>query len=264
MLSGWAILTFTMFSINSSKLPAYILPMFPALAILAALRWRLGEAPDDDPAPLPDWVWRAVAISPFLPMVAMPLIHRFAFRVEDQNWIWVQVAICAVAMIAFGFVAKAWKAERCRRWAVGLGAFQLMLLVAMIPRVETRLKSNQTLRDIGGRLTKEHKPGDKLVIWQRLPQGLPLYAQSVITPTNRPYLAELPLHRMPFEYPGNQERFGELLITNRTDFARMLEGDERVLVVGWLNGMNTLKQVATNASLRMIHVSGTYELYTNQ
>ena len=102
------------------------------------------------------------------------------------------------------------------------------------------------------------------MIWKRIPQGLPIYASTVITPTNRPYLAELPQHRIPFEYPGNAERFGDLVITNRADFTRMLEGDRRVLVVGWANGMAGLQLDATNANLRMILSSGVWELYSNQ
>ncbi len=265
MLSAWAILTFTMFSINSSKLPAYILPMFPPLAILVALRWRLGEDdPPPDAAPIPAWVWRAVALSPFVLMIGLPVAVRFAFRVEDQNWIWIQLAIGVFAMAGLGVVARKWDPARCRRWAAGLGAFQLILLVAMIPRVETRLRSNQTLRELGGALTAEYREGDAVVIWNRLPQGLPLYAQTVITPDNRPYLVELPQHRMPFEYPGNAERFGELVVTNRTDLARMLEGDRRMLVVGWRGGFNVFQQVATNAQLRLILESGTWELYSNR
>lgn len=270
MLSSWAILTFTLFSINSSKLPAYILPMFPALAILVALRWRLGECEGDARAstnpvpPTPNWTWRAVACASFLPMIAMPLVYRFAFRVDDQNWIWIQAGLAALALTVFTAVCQAWKPDRCRRWAVGLGVFQLFLLIALVPTVETRLKSNQTLREIGGRLTEEYRPGDALVIWNRLPQGLPLYASAVITPTNRPYLAELPQHRMPFEYPGNAERFGDLVITNRARFVQMLEGDRRTLVVGWANGMAGVQLETTNARLRMILRSGNYELYTNR
>jgi len=268
MLSSWAILTFTLFSINSSKLPAYILPLFPALAILVALRWRLGEnaedTPDDSEPPTPAWAWRAVACASFIPMIAMPLLYRFVFRVEDQNWIWIQVGLAAVALAVFAGICRAWQPERCRRWAVGLGVFQLFLLIALVPTVETRLKSNQTLREIGDALTEEYRAGDALVIWKRIPQGLPIYASTVITPTNRPYLAELPQHRIPFEYPGNAERFGDLVITNRADFTRMLEGDRRVLVVGWANGMAGLQLDATNAHLRMILSSGVWELYSNQ
>ncbi len=268
MLCGWAVLTFAMFSINSSKLPAYILPMFPALALLVTLRWRLGETAPKPAGPeeasMPDWVWRAVGLSPFVPMIAMPLIYRFAFRVDDQNWIWIQVAIAAIAMVAFGVITRAWPPSRCRGWAVGLGAFQLTLLAAMVPRVETELRSNQTLKEIGGALTAEYNDGDALVIWHRLPQGLPLYAQDVITPDNRPYLAGLPLHRIPFEYPVNQERMGDLVITNRADVVRMLEGDRRVLVVGWRNGFRNFQESTTNTNLRLLKESGTWELYSNR
>ena len=40
VLSVWAGVTFVLFSLNSAKLMHYILPMFPALAALVALRWK--------------------------------------------------------------------------------------------------------------------------------------------------------------------------------------------------------------------------------
>jgi len=39
LLNVWAIFTFVLFSLSWSKLPAYILPIFPALAMLVALRF---------------------------------------------------------------------------------------------------------------------------------------------------------------------------------------------------------------------------------
>jgi len=140
----------------------------------------------------------------------------------------------------------------------------LTLLVAMVPRVETELRSNQTLKEIGGALSETYQPGDAVMIWHRLPQGLPLYAQDVITPDNRPYLAGLPLHRIPFEYPVNRERLGDLVITNVPDVVRLLEGDRRVVVVGWRNGYRNFQELTTNTQLRLITESGTWELYSNR
>jgi 4-amino-4-deoxy-L-arabinose transferase-like glycosyltransferase len=39
LLNIWAVFTFTLFSVTHSKLPAYILPMFPAMAALLAVRF---------------------------------------------------------------------------------------------------------------------------------------------------------------------------------------------------------------------------------
>jgi len=58
LLTVWAGLTFVLFSINTAKLMHYILPMFPALAALVALRWNtlaseVGRAlPHPNPLPL--------------------------------------------------------------------------------------------------------------------------------------------------------------------------------------------------------------------
>ena len=44
LLNAWAIFTFTLFSFSQAKLPAYILPIFPALAVLLALRFFTKKA----------------------------------------------------------------------------------------------------------------------------------------------------------------------------------------------------------------------------
>src|SRR6185312_4694649 len=44
LLNVWAIFTFVLFSFSHAKLPAYILPIFPALAILLAMRFFPNES----------------------------------------------------------------------------------------------------------------------------------------------------------------------------------------------------------------------------
>ena len=39
MLSAWVLFTFALFSCTRAKLPAYILPLFPALAVMVAMRF---------------------------------------------------------------------------------------------------------------------------------------------------------------------------------------------------------------------------------
>ncbi|MFM8471435.1 MAG: hypothetical protein ACKODH_15985 [Limisphaerales bacterium] len=84
VLSVWAGVTFVLFSLNSAKLMHYILPLFPALAALVALRW-----PDwgTTEAEVPRWVWRALPAGAVLPLVVFPAVCWFGFKVQDQLWV---------------------------------------------------------------------------------------------------------------------------------------------------------------------------------
>src|SRR6185295_15494010 len=116
--------------------------------------------------------------------------------------------------------------SRCAQVAVAAGLLNLYVAVSVVPRVETQLRSNQTLKPLAVALKEEFRTGDAMVCWGRLPQGLPFYAYPTINVTNRPVLAGLPLNRIPFEFPGNQERMQNRLMTNETDFAQLLGGKQ--------------------------------------
>ncbi len=60
LLNVWAIFTFVLFSLARAKLPAYILPIFPALAVMLALRF-FGEGRNAGisiPAGSGEFVWQ--------------------------------------------------------------------------------------------------------------------------------------------------------------------------------------------------------------
>ena len=92
LLATWALTIFVFFSLSSSKLPGYILPVFPALAVLAALVLsRLDEA-----------VWakhlRAMLVLAGLALLASPLVARIgsspaAASMQFQAYsLWIGVA----------------------------------------------------------------------------------------------------------------------------------------------------------------------------
>ena len=59
LLNVWAIFTFALFSFSHAKLPAYILPIFPALAVMLALGFSVKSAPPNPrPAGSGGFVWR--------------------------------------------------------------------------------------------------------------------------------------------------------------------------------------------------------------
>ncbi|MDA7915828.1 glycosyltransferase family 39 protein [Verrucomicrobia bacterium] len=258
-LGVWALFTFIMFSVNSSKLPAYILPMFPPLAVFVG--WRFFGK---DKVSIPQPVWRAVAGFPLLILMALPIVYFFAFKISDQNWFWWQCGLGAVALVVFSYLSRKWSSSNLALSAVALQLVQLTVMLAFIPTIETRLRSNQTLREVGEKMKEIYQEGDVVVCWGRFPQGLPMYAYPVINRDKRPYLAMMPQYRLPFEYPGNAPRLVGIGITNAADYTKLLEGDQRVLGVGWAGATDVASATATNVTIYSVLKSGHWELFSNQ
>jgi len=277
LLSVWAGVTFVLFSLNSAKLMHYILPMFPALAALVALRWPIFGAPVSDPARssmatelagsetgAPRWAWRALPAGAVLPLIGFPVVCWFVFKVQDQLWVKFTPLAAAMLLVVVAIESRKWPASLCARWACGVAAISLFAVVAVTPLVETELRSNQTFKPLGLALRREFREGDLVIVRQRIPQGLPFYAHPAISAAHRPHMSGLPEHRMPFEFPGNRERFGGRVIKDDHIYGNLLAGKQRVLVVGVRGSFISARPLARGRPLRLLAEVGGWELFTNQ
>jgi len=257
LLLGWAALTFIFFSINSAKLPHYIVPMMPALALLVALRW-----PDwRDAEQLPQGAWQAVVIGPFVAMAAIPFVYRFAFKITDQRWIWVQAGGALIAGTIIWLRSRETPPRALAGQAIAASLLNLFLLVGLMPLVEAEFRSNQSLKELGRAMRDNWTDGTQLVVVTRIPQGLPLYTWPLINQTNRPWFYGLPRHRMPYAYPGNEERLAPHTLETPEDIAA-LSRTHRVIAVGWRGAKASLSHSLTNAPLEMLAESGHWELFS--
>ena len=106
-LVGWSLTTFLLFSISTNKLPGYLLPMFPPLAILASL--QLGGARPR----------RAVLVAAALSLALLPVAEAVLPRALSHGlfsaWPPHSVAWGRVAGPVFAAVAIAWAAGTGRR-----------------------------------------------------------------------------------------------------------------------------------------------------
>lgn len=258
MLSGWSLLTFLFFSINSAKLPHYIVPMMPPLALLVAMRWPDWSGADK----LPAWAWKAVLVSPLIAMLAIPFVYRFAFRIDDQNWIWVQAGVALMAAVILPIIGKKWEPIRHVQTGLILSLVNLYLLIGLMPLVESRFRSNQSLKELGAAIKAAYRDSDELVVVTRIPQGLPLYTWPIINQNNRPWFIGLPQHRMPYHFPGNQERLAPYTLPDYAALEALCKTN-RALIVGWAGAYNGVTAQLTNTSFSMIKVSGHWELFSN-
>jgi len=261
LLNVWAIFTFALFSLSHAKLPAYILPIFPPLAVMLALRFFSEERAAES---APRWAWRICLASSLLLPAIFPALVKYAFRDALPEWLKWQTPVAAAAAILVFWLARKWKPPTCAAGAAALALLSLMITVAEIPLFETNMRDNQTLQPLGVALRESYRPGDAVVCWGRFPQGLPFYSGAVISATNRPYFGGMDLTLVPFEFPGNRERLGDLLLPDDNALAQLLAGERRVWVVSFGDMVQKVQQDRGGAPLRLVASVGRWQLFSNR
>jgi 4-amino-4-deoxy-L-arabinose transferase-like glycosyltransferase len=259
LLSVWAWFTVGFFSLSRSKLPAYILPAFPPLAVLMAAKFEEWTATDARNAP-PRWVFGAMAAVPALMFAAVPVIFHEAYRLRDNSWMWFHAAAAVIALTLAAFRAPRWTPDQVRRWMCGAAVFQLLLLVAYVPRIETALKSNQTLGSIGGELRRTIRAGDSVICREELPQGLLFYARPALSASNLPWLAGMGGARMPLIFPGNAKLLAPRLLADSQSVVQLMNGHGRVFVVGPLGTREWIQGLMPGRPLRTVLRESRWEL----
>jgi 4-amino-4-deoxy-L-arabinose transferase-like glycosyltransferase len=263
MLNVWAIFTFVLFSFSQAKLPAYILPVFPAIAVLAALHF-FNEEEKPDTLRAPKWVWRLCTASPMLLLIVVPLALPPVFHVTLPVWMKWQAPVAAVVGFGIFWLAKCWNGSASAAIAAGLEIFSLMAVVAEAPLFETDFKSNQTLKPLGLALRENFQSGDAVVCWGKLPQGLAFYSGGVISASDRPYFGGMDLTQVPFEFPGNRERLGERLLPDENALAQLLQDKRRVWIVDFGGTMEHFQQNHGATPLNLVTNIGQWKLFVNR
>jgi 4-amino-4-deoxy-L-arabinose transferase-like glycosyltransferase len=263
LLNVWAVFTFTLFSLTYSKLPAYILPLFPALAALLAFRF-FGKTENGEFVRAPDWVWQVCAATPMLLLIAVEFGLPPLFHVTLPSWMKWQAPVAALVAVGIAWRAKKWDVSTCAAVAASLGIFSMLAVAAEAPLFEENFKANQTLKPLGLALRENYHAGDTLVCWGRLPEGLPFYSGDVISAANRPFLGGMNLTQLPFEFPGNRERLGPRLLPDENALVQMLATGQRVWVVAPQKTFEHFQKLAPAVPLRLIARSGQWELFSNR
>jgi 4-amino-4-deoxy-L-arabinose transferase-like glycosyltransferase len=205
LLSVWSIFLFVFFSISDSKLPSYILPVFPSLALLIALHLhRAGR--------------RAVAACAWLTaaasaagVVLWPKVAALAQNAYEQplylSYSHAVGAACAAMLV--GSLASIWLARR--NWqsgmlALAIGSFvcALILLVGHQP-----LGRHAAGLEHLAAIEAELSPDTPLYIVGRYEQVLPFYLRRTMTMVQHADELEFGLQQQP-----------ELWIPTRAEFVK--------------------------------------------
>lgn len=261
LLNVWVLFTFVLFSLAQAKLPAYILPIFPALAVMLA--WKFfGQESRDEPAPA---VVKRIflACSLLLPAV-FPFILIIAFHDPLPTWLKCQTLVVLGIIVLVLWVTRRWQWSAGAALAVALTLAGFFVTVAEVRPFQTTFRRNQTFKPLALALRQNYRPGDALVCWGRFPEGLPFYAAPVISATNRPYFGDMDLTQVPFEFPGNRERLGDLLLPDDNALAQLLRGDKRVWIVALGGTVENFQKTHNAAPLHSVATVGQWELFVNR
>src|SRR5581483_6144912 len=178
-------------------------------------------------------------------------------------WMSGQMIASAVIFLPALWLAKKWNAKNAAAVTVVMILAGYFMMVMDLPSLENRFRGDQTMKPLGTALRENFQPGDVVLCWKRLPQGLPFYSGGAISSTNRPYFAGMDLAQMPFRFPGNGERLGDHLLTNNQEVVQWVTGPRRV----WMVGFGTTVEAFARTNGLTLHEAaraGQWELFSNR
>jgi len=169
----WVVLPFLMFSLTKSKLPAYILPLFPPLAVLAGAR----------AAACLEKRWFSVGQMP-LAFLAGPLVVFGLIAAGRFEFGWDQAG-AALDLLSQGTWLGCWVVAFVifwlRRRRVRFFASIAMLItgyvasIGILARHENEIQAHSSPKRMCEALSAAVKPGDRVVIYRNYPRGVSFY-----------------------------------------------------------------------------------------
>ncbi|WP_421788095.1 ArnT family glycosyltransferase [Hyphobacterium sp.] len=147
LLIVWALLTWIVFEFVQTKLPHYVLPAFPALAVLAGLGLKqIGELLTGRGAKALNALWIGLAVIAGLAIAAIPTYGALELGETRPVWPFIATGAGLVTVLSLGWFA--WKPGLARLFAVaGLAALQYVLAFGVaIPSVDAAWPSNRVHR----------------------------------------------------------------------------------------------------------------------
>lgn len=204
---GWLLLPFLFFSFSTAKLPGYILPLFPALAFLAATG---AETFLREGGPIPKWYLGLAVMVALVLGAGLPIFTWIRFQETG-------LGILMAALVLPGIIPFAWLGRKGKRplavaclslavlLPVGAGSF--VLFPRLEPYFSYRLLSQEALKLAG--------PGNPLVVYRNFHHTTNYYTHYTCTrsfPNPQELLAHLAGRTSPVYVLADDDGRGELLV----------------------------------------------------
>jgi 4-amino-4-deoxy-L-arabinose transferase-like glycosyltransferase len=268
-LAVWAAIPFIFFSASNSKLPHYLLPVYPALAILTAQTIVAAFSSAATASRPLFFVWAvcaALLLYLALGTIAPDLVTwRIRGSVEQSR---VAIGLGTVlVLIAYGLFAS-WHRNRDRagqRRAFICTGFTLSVLFIIILQLQDLLSLTRSARAVAQAIAPEVRE-TTLVLYNTYPTGLIFYLRLSRPAWLVPARKKSPILDSPYlEYTQakSSPRFGKILMTTE-EFSRVwpnIHGTVRVLVK---ESQLTQFHEQTGATTRPLLKVGEYFLVTRE
>jgi 4-amino-4-deoxy-L-arabinose transferase-like glycosyltransferase len=178
----WVVLPFLFFSLSKSKLPHYILPIFPALAVLiAAPLVRLyGESAKKAQRLLAlTWIAHGLValyfIAGFIKPAILPRTIANGISVMTQIWIYGAVVVITLALLAY------WQSSRQPPPHAQLFVVQASTMIVFLAFVAQLMSATAPLRSARGLAEKAAPlalPGTQVVFYDTYLAGMAFYLRA--------------------------------------------------------------------------------------
>ncbi|MDE2088906.1 MAG: glycosyltransferase family 39 protein [Gammaproteobacteria bacterium] len=213
----WAVFIFVFFSLSDSKLPDYILPIFPALALLIGQRLAHSTGKDFQWSALLSLLLgiTGLALSPWITHLGRPSTPA-ALYADFRPW----VMAAALSVLIGGLLAFVWARKEQVRAAVTALACAWCVGVLSIATGAAALAPAESTYSLAQQVKPHLAPGVPFYTVDRYDQTLPFYLNRTLTLVQ--YKGELDF---------GIERAPQKWVPDLARFERMWRGDQRAFAV---------------------------------
>lgn len=178
LLLLWAVFIFAFFSISKSKLPSYVLPIFPALALL------IGDYLDKAPRGALRRQFGLLALIGAAAAIGFTQMYRAATAVtpgtlyQQFGW-WLEIP----ALLGLGSALLAWRWEKAGRRSAAVLAVSIAMLVGFTVGIQQFqiLGRTASTRDVVAAIRPWLHPGQPFYTVDTYDQTLPFYLDRTVT-----------------------------------------------------------------------------------
>jgi len=249
----WAAVPLIVFSISSSKLPHYILPIFPALAVVvgSAADALLQEADGRSrlPAvPLAGFFLTALGMiaALFFPQVLPERLQTYIDEAFPTVSLLVIISACFLVLV-LGIIPLCMRQSywRTQRWLCAVTAASFALVILLAVRIMTATSFHRSSKDFAEAAAPFIGDDDQLILYGGYPSSLPFYLRLhrpiavVLSQRSRTVLGS---NYVASQRPRPVSGYGEILLSEQ-EFAILWQSSPRRLVVFTEDGgLNRLRR----------------------
>jgi 4-amino-4-deoxy-L-arabinose transferase-like glycosyltransferase len=218
----WSAVVFVFFSISDSKLPSYILPIFPALAMV------LGDALSRVERRVLLWHVAFVGLVACLALLLIPALAAHRHFEASREWVnaYIQWILCASATWLAGAALAFWCAWKKRNTQAILALATFSLIAGMTVLLGHENLSRQTSAYyIAAQIKPQLPPGVPFYSVSMYDHTLPFYLQRTLTLVEHPDEMAFGLEHEPWRWLPTIEAFKQHWAADPDAFAVMAPDD---------------------------------------